>query len=271
MIFSRIFVFAPVLTKTLLKPTEKEVNFERKRNQWEEDYYDTHGHSAPESEDDDVDQSPPHRRQHHNYAPLSDDAYDDFGSPGQSRRGRVIFPLPVCDSLFRFVSITTLFLQARTLGIVTESPPAVPRKSSTKTPVSKVPPRTTGLATSAPLPTPPATQPASARMEEVAAQPTSQPPTQNEVEDADPQSRPPDLCLGENGKALGHYTGITKKLMVQALYLYEAHIIAGNMFPYSNQQVAWPEEIWCCLCEKFVGNDELPIELTEEMSRLVRD
>ncbi|KAF9063783.1 hypothetical protein BDP27DRAFT_1367725 [Rhodocollybia butyracea] len=86
--------------------------------------------------------------------------------------------------------------------------------------------------------------------------------------DSEPGTPPPKVRLDTDGKALAHYLGITKKILASSLCGYESLISHGNMFPSSDIQIGWANEIWEMYCGNYIPEGERPIELTEEMSTM---
>ncbi|KAJ3804571.1 hypothetical protein F5876DRAFT_82941 [Lentinula aff. lateritia] len=241
--------------QNLNEARERENALEHRRSNYEDDYYEQHGRSAPESEDE-----------------------DDLGTGNELD--------------FRYTgagsglgSPKTLFLSSvRTVNVVLQSPPAIPRKSVLKAPVSIHPDQPWW-----PPLTPPNTQQEPSVVHTPSAIGCIQPPmlmpkplsTCHAQPPVDPIEPPGlegesdiELCklarfTNTSGKLLRHYKGLSKKLVRQCLQSYELTIIALHMYPTSDLQMNWTENIWKYNMSKLLHEDETPFVLSEEVKTLM--
>ncbi|KAH7871355.1 uncharacterized protein C8R40DRAFT_1072642 [Lentinula edodes] len=241
--------------RNLNEAHERESALEQHRSSYEDHYYEQHGRSAPESEDEDD---------------LGTGTELNFGYAGVGSgpgSPKTLFPSSV-----------------RTVNVVLQSPPAIPRKSVLKTPVSIHPnqPRW-------PLPTPPNTQQEPSVVHTPSTIGRIQPPmlmpnpltTCHDQPPVDPIE--PLQLEGESnielrilarfantsGKLLRHYKGLSKKLVRQCLQSYELTIIALHMYPTSDLQMNWTENIWKYHMSKLLHEDETSFVLSEEVKMLM--
>ncbi|KAF9063799.1 hypothetical protein BDP27DRAFT_1426544 [Rhodocollybia butyracea] len=226
--------------KTLKNSQEKEKQYEQKKAKLDEEYEDIFGCPAPESEED-------YKPENNKPSGNSDEEMESAG-----------FGTPHFPSLVRIVTT------------ITQSPThPVPHKSCTKTPTTKMALNFTG-----PLPTLSCAQPqveATVAAYSKPSQSNSSPGPNKHSGDSEPGTPPPKVRLDTDGKALAHYLGITKKILASSLCGYESLIIHGNMFPSSDIQIGWANEIWEMYCGNYIPEGERPIELTEEMSTMWKD
>ncbi|KAJ4463312.1 hypothetical protein C8J55DRAFT_494444 [Lentinula edodes] len=179
----------------------------------------------------------------------------------------------------------TLFPSSvRTVNVVLQSPPAIPRKSVLKAPVSIHPDQPSW---------PPLTPPNAQQEPSVVHTPSTigciQPPmlmpkplspchAQPPVDPIEPprlegesdiELRKLARFTNTSGKLLCHYKGLSKKLFRQCLQSYKLTIVALHMYPTSVLQMNWTENIWKYFMSKLLHKDETPFVLSEEVKTLV--
>ncbi|KAF9062392.1 hypothetical protein BDP27DRAFT_1427951 [Rhodocollybia butyracea] len=204
----------------------------RKRQHYEEAYEEEHGRLAPESEDED------------------DMTNGEQSSWSENETG------PAKTGLFG----STI----RTVSILTQSPQAPKlRKSMAKTP------KATKHISGVQLPlTPPNTQPLhlnSTRAQLQTAAPKASAPARvltPPLEESNVQE--PEIRPDQDGKSLGDYSQLTKKMLKESVRYYEMRVLATNMYPETPMSLEWAQDIW-----ESAHDDSKRIALTDNMIRLM--
>ncbi|KAJ3766515.1 hypothetical protein FB446DRAFT_794028 [Lentinula raphanica] len=238
----------------------REKKLQRHRLQYEEDYYTEKGREAPESENEESDDSLAQRHLPSQHA-QSDDS---FRSPTPTRKS---FPTSV-----------------RVVKVVTASPPRTVQKSTSRAAISVLnaqqPSELAPRSSSSPAPlSGTCSTPRSPRSPMSPMLPTT--PTTADVGNskipADPleeqehcESRCLQLREGQQGDRLSHYAGKSKLLIRKALKKYEGVVMAFDMQPTAdaNTREEWANLIWSELMSE-IDEGELPFKLSDEVIKLM--